>query len=345
MAVRPGLRPWLWPAGIGLRMSHKERERSSLLAVNVGLAANILLAFLKTSVGVVGHSPALLADGINSTSDVAYNLVVAVFVRRAGKPADHDHPYGHRQLETIAALIVGSFVITAAIAIFWNAIGSIYDMWAGVSDFGGATGPALWVGALTVLFKVGLRYFTQRIGLRTGNAAVMALAYDHRNDIFSALAATAGIYLGQLGHFWVDPLAGALVALFVLRTGIEILRESSDDLMDTVPGTTLASRITSLLNQVPGVEQVEEIHAHRFGPYLVVNVTIGVAGGISVTAGDQIASQVEQQLYRHIDLLRRVYVHYHPACAAAVAPGAGPSITCQPHDRQSSQTFADKPAG
>jgi cation diffusion facilitator family transporter len=271
---------------------------------------------------------------------------VAVFVRHAGKPADHDHPYGHRQLESIAALVVGSFVITAAIAIFWNAVDNIYEMWAGVSGFSGATQAALWVGVFTILLKVGLRYFTQRIGLRTGNAAIMALAYDHRNDIFSALAATVGIYLSQMGYYWVDPLAGALVALFVLRTGVEILRESSDDLMDTVPGTTLASRITRLLNEVPGVEQVEEIHAHRFGPYLVVNVTIGVTGSISVAAGDQIASQVEQKLYRHVDLLRRVYVHYHPTWAATVTPGAGPSITCQPHDRQTAKTVAgDKPSG
>jgi cation diffusion facilitator family transporter len=310
-----------------LMIEKQERERSSLLAVNIGLAANVLLAVLKTMIGILGHSPALLADGINSTSDVAYNLVVAIFVRRAGEPADHEHPYGHRQLESIAALIVGSFVITAAIAIFWNAVDSIFNMWAGVSDFGGATRPALWAAAFTIVFKIGLRYYTQRIGERTRNAAVMALAYDHRNDIFSALAAAVGIYLGQLGYFWVDPLAGALVSLFVLSTGVEILRESSNDLMDTVPGVTLSSRITALLQQIPGVKQVEEIHAHRFGPYLVVNVTIGVDGTISVAEGDQIASQVERQLYEQVDLLRRVYVHYHPAMAAA---DDGPSITTEP---------------
>jgi len=101
----------------------------------------------------------------------------------------------------------------------------------------------------------------------------MALAYDHRNDLLSALAAAIGILLGRMGYLWVDPLAGAVVALFVLRTGVTIVRESSQDLMDTIPGKALASRITQLVQSISGVEQVEEIHAHRFGPYLVVNVT------------------------------------------------------------------------
>ncbi|MCK7481890.1 MAG: cation transporter [Candidatus Moduliflexus flocculans] len=76
----------------------------------------------------MGHSPALLADGINSTSDVAYGIIVKVFIRKARKPADDEHPYGHRQLESIAAVVVGAFVLTTAVAIFWDAINRVYDL-------------------------------------------------------------------------------------------------------------------------------------------------------------------------------------------------------------------------
>ena len=75
-----------------------------MLAVQVGLTANILLAVVKCVVGILGNSHALLADGINSTSDVAYGVVVSIFVRLSGKPADHEHPYGHDQLESVAAV-------------------------------------------------------------------------------------------------------------------------------------------------------------------------------------------------------------------------------------------------
>jgi cation diffusion facilitator family transporter len=291
------------------------RARQGQAIVRLGLISNILLATVKTLFGIIGHSPALLADGINSTSDVAYYVVVMVFIRLANKPADAEHPYGHRQLESIAALVVGSFVITTAIAIFWNAINSVYDLLIGVSSFTGATAGALWVAIFTVIVKLGLTIYTRRIGQRTQNAAVLALAYDHRNDIFSAVAAAIGILLGRLGYPWVDPLAGALVALVILHTGIEIMREATMDLMDTIPGHSLARQITELVGPIPEVEQVEEIHAYRFGPYLVINITIGVEGSLSVAEGDEVASKVERTLSKNIEFVRRVHVHYHPVRA------------------------------
>jgi len=307
-----------------------QRERKSALAVNVGLAANLFLAALKTSIGVLGRSPALLADGINSTSDVAYYIVVSVFIRLARKPADTEHPYGHRQLESIAALIVGSFVITTAIAIFWNAVDTVYNLLAGQGTYEGAASITLWVALLTIALKLGLTNWTRRIGQQARNPAVLALAYDHRNDIYSATAAAVGIFLGLMGYAWVDPLAAALVALVILRTGIEILRESTADLMDTVPGEALAQQIAGLLSRVPGVKQIDEIHAHRFGPYLVVNVTIGVDGSLSVEAGDHIACQVERTLYQNVDFMRRVYVHYHPARTRS-EPGQAVDLICEPY--------------
>ena len=98
-----------------------ERSKLSNQAVSLALIANVMLAVLKTSIGILGNSGALLADGINSTSDVVYNIVVSIFVRAAHKPADEEHPYGHTQFESVGALVVGAFVITTAITIFYCA--------------------------------------------------------------------------------------------------------------------------------------------------------------------------------------------------------------------------------
>ena len=114
-------------------------ERRGQMVVNLGLAWNIVLAAGKTAMGIIGHSTALLSDGINSTSDVAYYIVVKIFMKLAGQPPDREHPYGHRQMESIAALTVGSFVITSAIAIFWTAINNFFDRWQGVAAAGGAS--------------------------------------------------------------------------------------------------------------------------------------------------------------------------------------------------------------
>ncbi len=124
-----------------------------------------------------------------------------------------------------------------------------------------------------------------RLGQETNNPVVQAMAYDHRNDLLSASAAAVGIFLGQRGLPWVDPLAGALVALLILRTGIYILRESSVELMDAVPSKQLAEQMAEILKKMPDVKQLEEIQAHRFGPHIVVNLTIGVDGSMTVLEG------------------------------------------------------------
>lgn len=288
-------------------------KHAGMFVVNLGLGTNIVLAVLKTSIGIIGQSSALLADGINSTSDVAYYIIVRIFMRLAAHPADDEHPYGHRQMESIAAMVVGAFVLTTAIAIFWDAVNKVYELWATPGAQQSASIGALIVALGTVGIKIVLTMVTRRIGKNANNPAVLALAYDHRNDIFAASAASFGIFLGRAGYAWVDPLAGALVALVILRTGIEIVRQTSDELMDTLPDTALRQRITEILSTLPGIGQVEEILAHRFGPYLVVNLTIGIDGALTVAEGDRIATQAEDILCANIELLQRVHVHYHPA--------------------------------
>jgi cation diffusion facilitator family transporter len=288
------------------------RQKKSILAINVGLAANALLAVLKTSVGIFGHSPALLADGINSTSDVAYGIVVNIFMRLSGKPADDEHPYGHDRLESIAAVVVGAFVITTAISIFWSSINNVYELLSGASEFSGASQLALWIALFTILFKIWLSYWTFRIGSQTNNNVLMALAADHRNDIFSALAATIGIIFSRLGFHWVDPLAGGVVSVIICLTGVSIIRESAADLMNTLPGKKLTEEIRAKLEKLDEVLDVEEIHGHRFGLYMVANITIGVSPDLSVAEGDRIATRVERLLVEEIDSMRRVFVHYHP---------------------------------
>jgi cation diffusion facilitator family transporter len=293
-------------------MTH-ERDRKSLWAVNLGLGINIFLSAVKTTFGVLSHSPALLAEGINSISDVAYYVVASIFVRLASKPADTDHPYGHRQLESIASLVVGAFVVATAVKVFWDAVDKIWDIVDGTSTSLVSHPFALWVAVGTVGIKIILYYYVRNLGRETRNPIVSALAQDHRNDIFSASAASVGIFLGQRGLPWVDPLAGAMVALLILRTGVYILRESSAELMDAVPSRQLAKQVLKLLKDLKGVKQLEELQAHRFGPHLVINLTIGIDGNLTVSHGDAIATAVEETIYNSVPNVLRVHVHYHPA--------------------------------
>lgn len=289
-----------------------KRRRAAAFVVNLGIAANAVLAVLKLGAGIVGNSQALLADGVNSISDVVYFIVVRIFVTFSAKPADTEHPYGHHQYESIAAVVVGAFVITSGLAIFWQSVNSAFDMLTTDTQGPPIQRFTLWVALFTVVLKTGLMVHARRISRRTSNIALSAIARDHRNDIYAAAGAALGIVFSLFGFTWVDPLAGAIVAVLVTKTGIDILRESSAELMDTVPGEELGRVVREKLSVVKGVKQVEAIHAHRFGPYLVMNVTIGVEGSLSVSEGDRIADRVEEDLLESIDMLKTVYVHYHP---------------------------------
>ncbi|MCI5114794.1 MAG: cation transporter [Candidatus Electrothrix sp. AW1] len=297
-----------------LRCSNtEERRKKAETVVNVGLFFNAVLALVKVIAGILGHSQALLADGINSISDVIYFIAVKIFVRLSGKPADSEHPYGHHQLESIAALVVGAFVITTGTAIFWDSIDSAFKLFTGTVQSHPIEQFALYVAVATIFIKILLMVQARRVGRETGNLAIKALARDHLNDIFASAGAALGIFLSQLGAPWVDPVAGAIVAIIMAKTGLDILREASSDLMDNVPSKEIARKICNLLQDINEIETIEDIHAHRFGPYLVVNLTICIDGDLTVRKGNEIADRVEAKLLVGIEMLRKVYVHYHPS--------------------------------
>ena len=113
------------------KLTQLVRDGKNSVTINLGLYTNVILAIVKTLVGIIGHSTALLADGINSISDVTYYIAVKIFMVQAKKPADKEHPYGHLQLESISALVVGAFILTTGIAIFWQSINTMFDMLSG----------------------------------------------------------------------------------------------------------------------------------------------------------------------------------------------------------------------
>jgi len=289
-----------------------QRRRAGQTAVLLGLVANVLLAAAKTAAGIVGRSSALVSDGVNSVSDTVYYVVVMTFLRHAAMPADREHPYGHTQLESIASLVVGAFVLTTAVAIFWHEVNTLFEMAAGRAGLREVGSVALWVSFATVAIKAALSWWTRRRGRMQKNAVLIALGDDHATDLAASGAVAIGIVLARRGYPWVDPLAGAAVGLLIFRTGLKILRSSATELMDAVPSQSLADEVRAKLLDVPGIRQIEEIQAHRFGPYFVVNLTIGLDGALTIAEGDQICTRAEQRLYDSMPEVRRVHVHYHP---------------------------------
>lgn len=292
----------------------RDRDKLASLTVNLGLFSNVLLSIVKTAVGIFGHSPALLADGVNSTSDVVYYIAVKIFMHQAQKPADNEHPYGHRQLETISAIVVGAFILTTGIAIFWESINKVYELAVGTETSTQASYWAIVIAVVTFILKLFLYAYTKANTKKTGNPTLRALANDHFNDIMASLAVIVGVVLGRMGWPWMDPAAGAVVAVYIIKTGVEIIMESSGELMDSFPDEGFKKDVRELALSVAGVRDIEELGVHRFGTYFIINMTIGVDGQISVDAGHCISEDIEARLMdRFGGELSKINIHYHPS--------------------------------
>ncbi|MCB5267096.1 MAG: cation diffusion facilitator family transporter [Candidatus Cloacimonetes bacterium] len=291
----------------------KDRDKLTALAVNLGLLSNVVLAGLKTSIGILGHSPALLADGINSSSDVVYYIAVKIFMKQAKKPADSEHPYGHRQLESIAAIVVGAFILTTGIAIFWESINKVYELISNTQIGRSASSWALVIALGTFILKIYLYLYTKRTAKKTHNPTLRALSNDHMNDIMASLAVIVGVIMGRQGYYWMDPAAGAIVAIYIIKTGIEIIMDSSSELMDSLPDDEFTRELRDITLREDGVKGIEELGIHRFGPYYTISMTIAVAGNLSIDQAHVISHNVEHRLLAHFDNgLRNVHIHYHP---------------------------------
>jgi len=291
------------------------RERQSNFAVNLGLFYNIILSVAKTFFGIFGHSSALLADGINSTSDVVYYIAVKVCLKKANKPSDENHPFGHKQLENVASIVVAAFIVTTAIAIAWKSLDSVYNILSKHHEPQEILPITLYVAIFTLISKVILSFYTVLIGKRTKNTAIQALASDHINDIFASLAVIVGIIFAEVGFTWVDPLVGIIVAVFIMRTGFDILRVSAKGLMDIAPNENMKALVYSVAKDMSEDVVVQSILSHRYGPYYSLNITLGINGSLSMDKGHNLADIFENELMQKDSNLKYVFIHYHPLIA------------------------------
>ncbi|MCG0239591.1 MAG: cation diffusion facilitator family transporter [Firmicutes bacterium] len=272
----------------------------------VGLAAYIGLAGLKLGVGFWSGSRALVADGINNLTDIAGTLAVLLAMRVAGRPADADHQYGHQRAETLATVIVSGIMATVAVEIGLGAVRALLD------PARAAPRPeAAWAAAFGALVMVAVWQYNLRLGRRLGSPALLAAAADHLSDALSSLVALAGVAGAELGLPWLDPVAGLVVAGFILRTAWEIGREGAHQLLDGFDAAQLEA-IRARVAEVEGVAAVYDVRARYMGPAVLVDVTIGVDRNLTVAEGHGVAERVESHL-RGWCAIDRVMVHVEPA--------------------------------
>lgn len=286
---------------------NRTRLREGSRGAWMGIIGNLGLAALKGIAGVVAGSTAMVADAFHSLADLTGSVIVLVAFRFANQPADQCHPYGHGKAESLAAALVGLILVFIGAGVGWSALKGI---WAGTEAVPGLI--ALYMAIISIVIKEGMFQYKIRLGKKLRSPALIASAWEHRSDAYTSVAALMGIGGARLGYPIMDPLAGAVVSLAVIKIGIDIGREGIAQLMDRVPEQAVLAQLEDLAASVEGVEGVQKIWVRSMGSYLLVDITIAVRGTATVREGHDVAVAVRDAIRRHHKDVLRVFVHVDP---------------------------------
>ncbi len=278
------------------------------------LLVNLGLAVAKLGMGFLATSPALMADGWHSLSDVAMNLLAWGGYRIAKAPPDDDHHYGHGNWEAVAGLVVGLIVIGAGAGI---AVGVFFAEEAHTDP---ARGPlALIVGVGSGLAKLLLARTTARVGNRLNSPSLIAVSRDNLSDAMTGSLVPLAIGLSLLGVAWAEQACALLIAGVVFWMGAKSAKEGLDILMDRVD-PALRGKLEVSARSVAGVSEVNAVRVHPLGSALRVDLEISVDGALSVAAGHRIAHAVEAAIVGIHEHVQEVHVHVNPAGEGAGTP-------------------------
>ena len=294
-------------------MDPASRYRKGAFSAWLGILANVLLAVGKGFTGYLTGSAALVADAYHSGSDAVASTVVLVSLKISRKPPDRDHPYGHGRAESIAAKIVAVMIIMAGLNIIISSLQCIVR-----GEIREPSLLALGVAFLSIVSKEGLFRYVFRQGQKLSSSALVANAWEHRNDALSSVAVFFGIGGALLGSYlqipflyYLDPVAGLLVAFLIIKMGYYIARDAAWELMDSCLGDEEAHEIRETALGVEGVEAVNGLRARVTGHLVCIDLQIGVDEDISVREGHDVAARVKGKLMED-QRIADVLVHVDP---------------------------------
>jgi cation diffusion facilitator family transporter len=289
------------------RIASARSGRSVTLA---GALVNAILIVLKFFAGVFGRSQALIADAVHSVSDLFTDAIVLLGLKIGRKSPDEEHPFGHARIETLASVTVGLALIATALYLGLKATLNIYHH----TEYH-PTNLALIGAGVSVAAKEALYHYTIYIGRRIKSQLVVANAWHHRSDALSSVAVLLGVAGTRINPSWhiLDSFAALLVSFFIVKVGLEILRNSVREFTDTAPQAEILRKITDCIRSVDGVIDMHDLRVRTSGGLYQMETHIVVDGQRTIVEGHRIAKAVESCLAEDIEGLDRVIVHVDPS--------------------------------
>ncbi|MDS0283386.1 cation diffusion facilitator family transporter [Haloarcula onubensis] len=271
------------------------------------LGVNLALALLKGAVWLTTGSLAVQGEAVNSAADTAYSLVVVAGLYLTTQPPDFEHPHGHERIEPFVSLFVAAGIFAAGGVVLFQAGQALLS-----GDSTVTQGPyAVGVLVLSAAAKYGLYRYCLAAAADANSPALVATAKDNRNDILTAGAALVGVVGASAGYPLLDPLAAGVVAVGVLYTGYEVVRDNVAYLVGAAPPEDLRREI---LERALAHEQVQGAHdviAHYVGPEIDVSLHIEVEGELTLYEAHDIETEVIQSV-QSLPEVDDVFVHVDP---------------------------------
>ncbi|WP_456400924.1 cation diffusion facilitator family transporter [Mesoaciditoga sp.] len=282
------------------------RTLQSLKAIKIGIYGNIVLALLKITLGIFGLSISLIADGVDTISDVVKSIFVYRAVEISSRPPSREYPYGYGRAETVITNIVGMSVIFAGILIFIESVGDFHKSQ--------AIGMLMIVGAvISILGKIALSAYMFKIAKKFNNQALLANAKDYLSDVFASGAVLVGGLLVAFTHIsYFDPLASIVVSGIIGYMGFEIVKSGIPEIMEKNENSKMIEEIYRIIKDTPYTFHPHKIRIRKLGPYYLVDMHVELPGQISLKKAHEITTQIEKKVKEKLKDVREIIIHEEP---------------------------------
>ena len=285
------------------------RERKIIRASWWAVILNAILAALKLTVGFISGSYAVIADGIDSATDIVSSLVVLLAARILNKPPNIKFAYGYQKADTVAAKILSFVIFFAGAQLAWSTVHLLLNE----VERETPSSLAIWVTVISIGGKLVLTSLLQRTGKKVESPMLIANARNMRNDIFISLS----VLVSLVFTLWLDqPLIDRFIALiisgFIMVSAFKIFMKSNVDLMDGIDDPGLYKELFEAVRQVEGAHNPHRVRARKIGYHHMINLDIEVNGFLSIKEAHDIARKVEESIKSNLRNVYDVMVHVEP---------------------------------
>lgn len=285
--------------------SHKTAVKTTYFSI----AGNTALAIIKGLTGYFGNSYALIADAIESTTDIFASVLVLTGLKYANRPADKNHPYGHGRLEPLITFIVVGFLILSASVIAYQSIINIRTPHESPKSY------TLWILGVIIIWKELSYRFVSKKSKETRSTSLRADAWHHRSDAITSIAAFIGISLALIlgeGYEAADDWAALFASGFIVYNSYLIFRPALGEIMDEHLHDDLVNEIRRVASGVDGILATEKCFIRKAGMVYHVDLHAIVNANLTVKQGHDLAHKLKETLQQQMPELEHVLVHIEP---------------------------------